>query len=108
MRVVFPQPASAATIVIGAPMFALSFAIRRGRSRSSETARGASSFVRRKKFFSCIASDRNGKGEAPLCHNAEFIGMGLDGSDGTDGTYGTYGTYGTNATYGTSGTMGLA
>jgi len=46
--------------VIGASILACSLAVKRGRSNSSETARGGSSFVRKKKLDRCI--DRREKG----------------------------------------------
>jgi hypothetical protein len=52
--VVFPQPASAATIVIGAFKFACNFSVKRGLVSNSETGRGGSNLVRRKKFGRCI------------------------------------------------------
>jgi hypothetical protein len=42
--------------VIGAPKFARSLSVSRGLSNNSETARGGSSFVRRKKFAFCISA----------------------------------------------------
>src|ERR1051325_1265540 len=43
---------------MGEPRLACSFFVSRGRCSNSVTARGGSSFVRRKKFLSCIASTR--------------------------------------------------
>src|SRR5215216_2268385 len=52
---------------MGEPRLACSFFVSRGRCSNSGTARGGSSFVRRKKFLSCIASTKP-VGKAVLCH----------------------------------------
>src|SRR5687767_7828746 len=60
MRVVLPQPASAATRVTGDCRFASSALVSLGLGNRSETARGGISLVRRKRLGGCID-----EGDAP-------------------------------------------